>query len=89
LHDLDDDFKRICLALKVLIVQSKQDRPDLASALVWNQMRFACGIMIVQVKLVCYRYGVGTVNVAGLVKLFDGMRIQLRTLVLAKLGAGA
>jgi hypothetical protein len=89
LRQLDADFKRICMALKVLVVQSKYDRPDLASVLVQNQMTFAYGMMMVQVQLVFYRYGFGTVDVAGLVKLFDGMRLELRTLVPAETWAGA
>jgi hypothetical protein len=89
LGHLDDDFRRICLALKVLIVQSKQDRPDLASVLLWNQIRFAYGMGVVQARLLCYRYGFGSVDVTGLVKLFDGMRLELRALVPADLGAGA
>jgi hypothetical protein len=89
LHDLDDDFKRICMALKVLMVQAKQDRPDLASVLVKSQMTFAYGMMTTQARLMCYRYGLGGVNVTGLVKLFDGMCLELRMLVPVELGAGA
>ena len=89
LRHLDNDFKRICMALKVLMVQAKHDRPDLASVLVWNQMTFAYGMTMVQFQLVFYRYGVGTVDVTGLVKLFDGLRLELRTLVPAESWAGA
>lgn len=89
LGTLDDDFKRICTALKLLMVQAQQDRPDLASVLVWNQINFAYGLMMAQFHVTCYRYGIGTVDVTGLVKLFDGMRLELRTLVPAELGAGA
>jgi hypothetical protein len=84
LRNLDSDFKRICMALKVLMVQAEHDRPELASALVRNQMTFAYGMVMVQFQLVFYRYGVGTVDVTGLVKLFDGLRLQLRTLVPAE-----
>jgi hypothetical protein len=89
LRQLDSDFKCICMALKVVIVQSKHDRPDLASVLVRNQMTFAYGIMMVQFQLMCYRYGIGTVNVTGLLKLFDRMRLELRTLVPAESWTGA
>jgi hypothetical protein len=92
LRHLDSDFKRICMALKVLMVQAEHDRPELASALVRNQMTFAYGMVMVQFQLVFYRYGVGTVDVTGLVKLvklFDGLRLQLRTLVPAESWAGA
>src|SRR5215475_12636455 len=34
LRCLNLDFRRICMALKLLMVQSQQDRPDLASVLV-------------------------------------------------------
>ena len=84
LRHLDNDFKRICAALKVLMVQSEHDRPDLASVLVRNQMTFACGMMMVQFQLVFYRYGVATVDVTALVKLFDDVRLELRTLVPAE-----
>jgi hypothetical protein len=89
LRNLDDDFKRICSALKVLMVQSKHDRPDLAAALMLSQMKFALGMMTMQLQLVHYRYGARTVDAAALMALFDGMRIELRTLVPAALGAGA
>ena len=57
LRHLDNDFKLVCMALKVIIVESKHDRPDLAWALVRNQMTFAYGMMMVRFQLVRYRYG--------------------------------
>jgi hypothetical protein len=39
-------------------------------------------------QLVRYRYGARTVDASALMALFDGMRIELRTLVPAELGAG-
>jgi hypothetical protein len=89
LGQLDDDFKRICAALKVVIVQSKYDRPELASLQIQNQITFAYGMMRAQFQLVCYRFGFGTVDVTSLLKLFDGMRLELRTLVPAASGGGA
>jgi hypothetical protein len=46
-------------------------------------------IQVRLVRLVCYQNGFGGVDVSGLVKLFDGMRLELRTLIPAELGAGA
>ena len=57
LRHLRNDFKLICMALKVIIVESKHDRPDLARVLVRNQMTFAYGMMMVRFQLVRYRYG--------------------------------
>lgn len=89
LRHLDTDFKRICVALKVLMVQSKHDRPDLASAVMRSQMTFAYSMMMVQFQVVFYRYGLGIVDVTDLLKLFDGMRLELRTLVPAEVTAAA
>ena len=89
LRNLEHDFKLICTAIKVIMVQSKHDRPDLASALVRKQITFAYGVMIIQSELLCYRYGLGTVDIAALMKLFDGMRMELRTFVPCELAAGA
>ena len=89
LRQLESDFERICVALKVLMVQSEHDRPDLAAVLVRNRMTFAYGVMTVRLQLVLYRYDIGTVDVTGLVKLFDGSRLELRTLVPAESWSGA
>jgi hypothetical protein len=56
---LKDDFKLICLAVKVIIVQSNRDRPDLVRVLVRNKMTFAHRMMMVRFRLVYRRYGLG------------------------------
>lgn len=82
LRCLNTDFKRVCTALKVLMLHSRQDRPDLAAALVRNQVMFASGMIVAQFRLVLYRWGLCGVNGTSLVKLFDRMRLELRSLVL-------
>ena|ERR1035438_5941633 len=56
LDSVNDDFKQVCMAIKVLMVQSKRDRPDLASVLVRSQIKFASAVLMVQLHLVWYRY---------------------------------
>lgn len=75
------DFVRICTALKIVMVQSQHDRPDLASALVRSQITFTFGMVAVRFRLLLYRWGIGHVEVAGLAKVFDGMSMELRTFV--------
>jgi hypothetical protein len=89
LRQLGIEFGRTCAALKLLMVHASCDRPDLASTLVRSQVAFAAGMLAVQVRLVFYSLGVGTPKVADLLKLFDGMRVELRTLVPAAMPAGA
>ena len=48
---LKDDFRLLCLAVKVIIVQSKRDRPDLARVLVRSQMTFSYLMMMVRLHL--------------------------------------
>jgi hypothetical protein len=80
LRGLEADFRRVCTAVKVLMLQSQLDRPDLASVLVRNQAAFALGLATVNVRLILYRWGLGGVDVSVLVKTFDTMRLELRSL---------
>jgi len=53
MHQLSEDFNRICKALKLLMVQSHADRPDLAGLLLKQQFTFSMAMMAVEVKLIC------------------------------------
>ena len=89
LRCLNGDFQRVCAAIKILMLQSRQDRPDLAGLLVQQQMRFAFGMGLVYFRLSMYRWGLCGVDVTSLVKNFDLMRLELRSLVPATLTMGA
>jgi hypothetical protein len=89
LRCLNADFGRVCAALKILMLQSRNDRPDLAAALMRYQAIFVLGMCMVQCRLVLYRWGVCAVDVTGLVDVFDKMRLELRTLVPVALPMGA
>ena len=89
LRCLNADFRRVCAAIQILMLQSRHDRPDLARVLVRNQVMFACGILVVQFRLLLYRWGICGVDVTGLVTTFDSMRVELRRLVPAALSLGA
>jgi len=89
LRSLHGDFGRICLALKLLMIHAGEDRPDLASTLVRGQIAFACVMALVQVRVALYSFGIGTVNVSDLLNVFDGLRVELRTLVPANMMSAA
>ena len=89
LCQLDGDFQRVCTALKLVMVQANADRPDLAATLLRQQLWFKVGMLAVHFRLLLYGCGIGTVEVAGLLKLFDGMRLELRSLVPASAVWGA
>ena len=81
LRCLNCDFARVCTAIKLVMLNSKHDRPDLATALLRHQATFAAGILAVHFRLFLYRWGICGVEVEGLVHTFDQMRHELRTLV--------
>jgi hypothetical protein len=67
--------------LKLVLVQSEQDRPDLSAVLVHHQIMFASGLLAVHFRVFLYRWGICTVDASSLVRIFDVMRIELRNLV--------
>ena len=75
------DFGRLCAALKLILVQSQEDRPDLASALLQSQISFTCSMIAIQFRLILYRWGIGHLAVGGLLKVFEGVRLELNTLL--------
>lgn len=89
LRFLRGDFHKICGATKVLLVQAAADRPDLASRLIHSQVEFAWSMALVYVRLALYSCGIGTVNAASLLRLFDGVRVELQALSPARTSAAA
>jgi hypothetical protein len=89
LRSLRTDFQRVCTALKLLMLHSRYDRPDLAGVLVHQQVMFECGMVVVSLRLLLYRWGLGGVDVTDLIKTFDLMRLELRRLVPATAAVGA
>ena len=81
LRSLESDFVRVCSAIMLVMLQSQHDRPELAEALIRQQITFACSMLSVRMRLLLYSWGVCSVDVTQLVKLFDSMRLELRTLV--------
>ena len=89
LRSLRTDFQRVCTALKLLMLHSRYDRPDLAGTLVQQQVMFECGMVVVRFRLFLYRWGLCGVDVRDLIKIFDLMRLELRRLVPATAAVGA
>ncbi len=87
LRALEADFRRVCTAAKLLMLQSEFDRPDLASVLLHQQASFALGMLVVNVRLLLYRWGLSGVDASSLVNLFDAARLELRSLAPSALGA--
>jgi hypothetical protein len=64
-----------------VLVQFERDRPDLASALINRQLTFAYCVLQIQARLILFRWGLATVDASELIRMFDGMRVELKALV--------
>jgi hypothetical protein len=78
---LESDFNRVAAALHLILARSSYDRPELASALLHRRLTFVCRVVEVEVRLALFQFGWDGVDGAELIRLFDGMRLELRTLV--------
>jgi hypothetical protein len=87
LRGLETDFRRVCTAVKLLMLQSESDRPDLASVLMQQQASFAWGMAVVKVRLALYGWGFASVDASDLVKRFDAVRLELWNLAPSAIGA--
>jgi hypothetical protein len=81
LRSLATDFTRVVTALKLVMTQASSDRPDLAALLIRSQVTFAVCMVLAQVQLLLYGFGIGTVSVDASLKVFEGIRLELRALV--------
>ena len=80
LRHLAGDFQQTCTTLQTIMLRSGCDRPDLAKALVQAQTAFACGLLAVRFRLLLCRLGWSGVDVTGLLRLFDLLQSELRSL---------
>jgi len=81
LHTLDQDFQQVTMALRLILLHSSHDRPDLAGALIRQEAGFALRMAIVRLRLFLFRWNLCRVDAAGVVRIFDTMRLQLQGLV--------
>ncbi|HLY16606.1 MAG TPA: hypothetical protein VKR61_05250 [Bryobacteraceae bacterium] len=86
---LSRDFSLVGAALRLMMMYSAQDRPDLAGILYKQQALFVLGMMRVQWRLVLHAFGLGNVDVSGLVRAMEFMRLELRQMIPAAEGAAA
>jgi hypothetical protein len=81
MRNLETDFGRVCSAIKVVMLQSQHDRPELAEALVRQQVTFACAMLSVRARVFLYSMGICGVEVSKLMRIFDSMQLDLRTMI--------
>ena|SRR5579871_2975977 len=83
LRCLTRDYARLLADVRLAMVRSGVDRPDLARALAKNRMRFAVAICKIECRLALHAAGIGRVEIAGLVDALDLLRHQVSGLTAA------
>lgn len=78
-HQLAADFNKICKAIKLLIVTSEVDRPDLAGLLMKQEFLFVVGLISVEFKLTLYGFGWRSVDVQDLMRTLETMRSHVQS----------
>lgn len=81
---LKADFGRLDAAIRLYMSACPQDRPDLAQAVVKRRLVFAYAVTLTEWRLLLFRFGLGTVDIQGLLGSLDGMRLQLGQMALAR-----
>jgi hypothetical protein len=80
---LSVDYGRVCKTVKLLMVQSPRDRPDLASLLVRQHVTFTVRLAMAQFCLTLHALGIGGMEAAKLVAALESMRVELNGLMAA------
>jgi hypothetical protein len=87
LRCLTRDYARLLSGVRLAMVQSGADRPDLARALAKNRILFAIAMCKVEFRLALHATGVGSVDISGLVDALEVLRGQVSVLSTANQAA--
>ena len=87
LRCLTRDYARLLAGIRMAMVQSGIDRPDLAHALSRNRLLFLLALARIELRLGAHALGVGKVEVGGLVDALEALRGQMSLLTPATLTA--
>jgi hypothetical protein len=78
-QQLSADFNKICKAIKLLMVTSEVDRPDLSGLLMKQKFLFVVGMISVELKLLLYGFGWSCVDVHDLMRTLETMRSHVQS----------
>ncbi len=81
LRCLHADFRRISMAIRVLMVQSRDDRPDLAQVLIRRRSVYTAAAAVVHLRLFLYELGICSVDATSLMRTFEALRLELHGLL--------
>ena len=71
---LTREYGRLLAGIRLVMVQSRVDRPDLARALAKNRLLFTLAICRIEYRLAMQSLGLGKVDISAVVESFDRLR---------------
>lgn len=83
LRCLTRDYAQLLAGVRLTMVQSGVDRPDLTRALAKSRLLFAWTMCLIDLRLVLHAGGIGTVDISGLVDAMEVLRAQVRAFAAA------
>lgn len=86
---LTRDYGCLLNGIRLTMVQSGIDRPDLLRAVARNRIYFALAICRIEYRLALHAAGLGTVDISGVVTAFETLREQMAAFAAVPAGAGA
>ncbi len=78
LRSMQEDFRKVCHALRIVMVNSACDRPDMAAVLARKQVTFRMLMLRARWRLFLYRRGNRRVDVSPLMNLFGNVCAELQ-----------
>lgn len=85
LRSMSRDFDRLYGALKLVMLYSEQDRPDLAANLVRVRAGFHWAVLCAETRLALHWLGVAPADMRGLLDHLEAVRLQLGGLAAGQL----
>jgi hypothetical protein len=77
LSELKLDFRRLHAKARALVAHSDAESADLVGVLMRQEVTFLWALAGVEVRLLLYRAGVGTISITPFIELLEAMRLDL------------
>jgi hypothetical protein len=87
LRCLARDYGQLLNGIRLVMLNSDCDRPDLAKALAMSRANFALSLCRIEISLRMHQFGIGSVDVSGLVRALDSLRSAHANLLAAPVAA--
>jgi hypothetical protein len=65
LRCMTKDYSALYAAVRRMMVEATEDRPDLVKVILFSRVNFAWSLCAIEARLALYRFGIGTIDLTG------------------------